>query len=121
MEGRSADKEEIYNPGHGSESSPLLTSVSPHSFVGLPSAFRGGFGGFIARREGGRRKDGIGRKQKLRRQEERSAEAKEEEEEEERRRATPSLGSANECMAAGGGSSAGSCPRNRRGLAGCSN
>lgn len=58
MEGRSADKEEIYNPGHGSEISPLLTSVSPHSFVGLPSAFRRGFGGFIARREGRRRKDG---------------------------------------------------------------
>lgn len=43
VEGRSADKEEI----RGSEISPLLTSISPHSFVGLPSAFRGGVrGGF---------------------------------------------------------------------------
>lgn len=37
------------------------------------------------------------------------------------RQVTQSFGSANECTAAGGGSSTGSCPHNRQGLAGCSN
>ncbi|KAF3833919.1 hypothetical protein F7725_025123 [Dissostichus mawsoni] len=37
----------------------------------------------------------------------------------EKKRDSQSLGSANECTAAGGGSSTGSCPHNRQGLAGC--